>query len=324
MATVELREIGITGIHVTPVAMGCWPIAGVTSLNVNRNDSLATLETAFKSGVNFFDTGHVYGYHGESEKLIADALKTRRDEIVIATKGGFLWNEFGKQARDGRPQTLRRQCEESLERLETDRVDLLYLHGPDPNVPISESAGALRELRDAGKTRAVGLCNANQSQLEEFAAECRLDAYQPHYNMLQREIEDAEAPWCVENKVSVMAYWPLMKGLLAGKLPRDHHFDPRDGRQNYPMFQGDEWQRNQDFVDGLRRIAAECETSVAEVVVNWTIHRPGITSALCGAKRAYQIQENAAAMSWQLTDEQTARINRAIEKRGPIVSRGSV
>jgi aryl-alcohol dehydrogenase-like predicted oxidoreductase len=115
-----------------------------------------------------------------------------------------------------------------------------------------------------------------------------------------------------------------MKGLLAGKLRRDHVFDPGDGRQKYPMFHGEEWHKNQDFLDRLREIAAELDKPVAEVVINWTIHRPGITSALCGAKRPEQIRETAAALTWKLSDAHIARINQAIVDRGPVISRAAV
>ncbi len=322
------RPLGNTGIEITPVAMGCWPIAGVTSINVTLADSLKTLEAALEAGINFFDTAYCYGYEGESERMIAEALGHRRDAIVIATKGGIHWetDPTGKmaQGRDASPKTLRTQCETSLQRLGTDRVELYYLHAPDPKVPIEDSAGAIKELIDEGKAQSAGVSNANVEQLEAFAKVCPLAAYQPHYNMLQREIEDAELPWCREHGVSLMVYWPLMKGLLAGKLPRDHQFDPKDGRQKYPMFHGSEWQKNQDFLDGLRPIAEELGKSVAEVVINWTIHRPGITAALCGAKRPEQIRETAAALTWELSAEHTARINAAIQNRGPIVSRAAV
>ena len=319
----ELRTIGNTGIRVAPVAMGCWPIAGITSIDVSEPQSLATLEAALDAGINFFDTAYAYGYDGESERMIARALGHHRDQIVIATKGGIHW-ENRTQAKDGSPAALRRQCDESLRRLRTDRVELYYLHAPDPSVPVAESAGAIRELIAAGKVLSAGLSNATVEQLAEFHRVCPLAAFQPHYNMLQREIEDAQLPWCRERNVAVMVYWPLMKGLLAGRLPRDHVFDARDGRRKYPMYHGDEWQKNQDFLDELRPIAAETGRTVAQVVVNWTIHRPGITVALCGAKRPEQIRDNAGAMGWRLTDEQTARINRAIERRGPIASRGAV
>ena len=198
------------------------------------------------------------------------------------------------------------------------------MHAPDPDVPVSESAGALKELLDAGKVRSVGVSNFNVEQLEEFSCVCPIDAYQPHYNMLQREIESSQLPWCIANGVSVMVYWPLLKGLLAGKLTRDHVFDDKDGRKKYPMFQDSEWNRNQDFIDKLRPIAVEAGRSVAQLVINWTLQQPGITVALCGAKRPDQIRDNASAMEWRLSDTQTERVNRAIEERGPAVSRGAV
>jgi aryl-alcohol dehydrogenase-like predicted oxidoreductase len=303
--------------------MGCWPIAGITSIDVNEADSLATLQAAFDAGIDFFDTAYCYGFEGQSERMIARALGSHRDEIVIATKGGIHW-ENGKQARDGSPATLKRQCDESLRRLATDRVELLYLHAPDPNVPLAESAGALKELLDAGKTRSVGLSNASTEQLAEFSAVCPLTAFQQHYNMLQREIECGPLPWCRARGVSVIVYWPLMKGLLAGKLPRDHVFDPRDGRRKYPMFHGDDWQKNQDFLENLRPIAIEAGKSVAELVINWTIHQSGVTAALCGAKRPGQIQENAGGMGWRLTGDQMARIEQALAKRGQTASRGAI
>lgn len=319
----DLRPLGRTQIFVTPVAMGCWPIAGITSVHVTDAHSRETLQAAFDAGINFFDTAYCYGYAGESERLMGEVLGPRRNQIVIATKGGIHY-EGTKQARDASPATLRRECEESLRRLRTDYVDLLYLHAPDPAVPLTESAGGLRELLEEGKTRSVGLSNATTAQLMEFAAVCPLTAYQPHYNMLQREIEASQLPWCREHGVSAIVYWPLMKGLLAGKLPRDHLFDPKDGRQKYPMFQGDEWRKNQDFLDALRPIAQEAGRTVAQVVINWTIHQAGITAALCGAKRPDQIRDNAGGMGWTLTDAQLARIAQALEERGPAVSRGAV
>jgi aryl-alcohol dehydrogenase-like predicted oxidoreductase len=320
----ERRPLGSTDITVSPIALGCWPIAGITSIDVTEANSLATIERSIDLGINFLDTAYCYGRDGESERMIRRALGKRRDEVVIATKGGIHWGPDGKQAKDGRPETLKRQCEESLRRLGTDRVELLYLHAPDPNVPVAESAGALKELMEAGKTHCVGLSNATLAQLEEFAAVCPLAAFQPHYNMLQREIEADTLPWCQSRGVSVMVYWPLMKGLLAGKLPRDHVFAPNDGRAKYPMFQGEEWRKTQDFLDELRAIASEAGRTVSQLVINWTIHRPGITAALCGAKRPDQIEENAGALGWRLSDAQLARIDTAIERRGTPVSRAAV
>ncbi len=322
-STSELRRVGQTDILVTPVAMGCWPITGITSLGVQEDSSLATLAAAFDTGINFFDTAYCYGYHGESERMIGRVLGAHRQQIVIATKGGIHY-VHGKQARDASPATLLRECDESLHRLQTDYIDLLYLHAPDPQVPVAESAGALRQLLVSGKARSIGASNLTLQQLQEFAQVCPLSAYQPHYNMLQREIELEQLPWCIENHVSVICYWPLMKGLLAGHLPRNHVFEARDGRQKYPMFHGEEWQKTQDFLDVLRPIATEAGKTVAQLVINWTIQQPGITAALCGAKRPDQILDNAGGMNWTLSLEQMARINAAIAARGPTVSRGAV
>ncbi|MBD3675380.1 MAG: aldo/keto reductase [Planctomycetaceae bacterium] len=318
-----MRLIARTEIQISPVAMGCWPIVGITSINVTKQQSLETLRAALDRGINFFDTAYCYGYEGESERMIGRVVADKRDQIVIASKGGIHWQDR-QQVKDGRPETIKRECEESLQRLGTDFIDLHYLHAPDPQVPVTESAGAFQELLDAGKIRSVGVSNFTLEQLQEFSTVLLPNVYQPHYNMLQREIETDRLPWCLEKDVSVMVYWPLMKGLLAGKLKRDHQFDPRDGRQKYPMFQGEEWEKNQDFVDELREIAAETGHSVAQVVINWTLQRPGITAALCGAKRPEQIIDNAQTMSWELTNEQITRIDDAIRDRGPIVSKAAV
>jgi aryl-alcohol dehydrogenase-like predicted oxidoreductase len=320
----ELRELGKTGIRVMPVALGTWPIAGMTSLDVNDADSAATIQAALDAGVNFFDTAYCYGANGESERILGRALGPRRDQAVIATKGGIHWQPDGARVQDARPERLRRECEESLQRLNTDRVELLYLHGPDPKTPITESAGELKRLMEEGKTLSVGASNITLAQMQEFAAVCPIAAFQPCYNMLQREIETDRLPWCRDHNVAVCIYWPLMKGLLTGKFARDHQFAPNDGRMKYPMFQGDEWGKNQDFLDDLRTIAAETGRTVAQVVVNWTIHRPGITSALCGAKRPEQIRETAGAIGWRLTADAARRIDEAIARRGKPITKTAV
>jgi len=324
MPTSELRPLGSTDIRVSPVALGCWPISGMTSLDVNEADSLATLQAALDAGVNLFDTAYAYGAAGESERLIARAIAGHRNEVVIATKGGIEWDAAGQRVIDGRPQTLHRQCEESLRRLDTDRVELLYLHAPDPDTPLTESAAALLQLQRAGKARSIGVSNFSLGQLKEFHAVCPIAAFQPPYNMLQRGIERDSLPWCRERGVAVCIYWPLMKGLLAGRLTRNHVFLPGDGRAKYPMFQGVEWQKNQEFLDELRSIAAEIGKTVAQVVVNWTIHQPGITAALCGAKRPEQICETAGGMGWQLTPDQRLRIDTALARRGTAITRAAV
>ena len=319
----NLRQLGQSNIRVSPVALGCWPITGMTTLNTTREESLKTIRTAIDSGINFLDTAYCYGIEGESEQMIGEVVRNRRDDVVIATKGGI--HRVGKgQDFDGRPEMIRRECDESLQRLGTDRVELYYLHAADPKTPVAETAGSIADLIASGKVLSAGASNLSVQQLEEFHAACPLTAVQPHFNMLQQEITADIAPWCLERQISLCVYWPLMKGLLAGKLSRTHQFDPADGRAKYPMFQGEEWQKNQDFLDDLKLIAADLDVTVAQLVVAWTVSRPGITSALCGAKRDWQIVETADAMTLQLGESTLAAIASALEKRGPAVSRGAV
>ena len=207
----HMRRLGKTDIEVTPVAMGCWPISGMTSLDVNDSDSLKTLRAAVEVGINFFDTAYCYGPNGESERLIGQAFSEDRDSIVIATKGGIHWDAAGDRAFDGSPNTLRRQCDESLQRLGTEYIDLLYLHAPDPKLPVAESAGGLKLLIESGKVRSVGVSNFNVDQLDAFHAVCPISAVQPAYNMLQREIENDIVPWCLSQQASIVVYWPLLK-----------------------------------------------------------------------------------------------------------------
>jgi aryl-alcohol dehydrogenase-like predicted oxidoreductase len=326
MQTNELRPLGNSGLKVSAVALGCWPIAGVTTIGVNDADSIATIQKCFDVGINHLDTAHVYGPNGESENLIRRALagtggsRSRRDEMVIASKCGIHY-ENGVMVTDNCPERLRLECDESLRRLDTDRVELLYLHAPDEKVPIADSAAALRELMDAGKARSIGVSNFTVEQMEAFHTVCPITAVQMPYNMLQRDIEKQTIPWCRKHHAAVMVYWPLMKGLLAGKLPRGEELHERDSRRNYPMYQGDELQKNQDFIDRLRDVAASSGHTVAQLVINWTIAQPGITSALCGAKRPAQIEETAGAMGWQLTADERAIIDAAIADRGPTATK---
>jgi len=225
---------------------------------------------------------------------------------------------------DGRPERIRAEVEESLARLGTDRLDLLYLHAPDPQVPIEESAGALRGLLDAGRARAIGLSNVTSAQLERFAGECPLAACQMHFNMLQREIERDVLPWCRARGVALVAYWPLMKGLLAGRMQPGQVFPSSDSRHKYPMFQGEEFARNLDFVAELRPVAARLGVALTDLVLAWTAEQPGITSVLFGATSPAQVAENVRALRCDLDDDARLAIGAAIAARGPVASRRAV
>ncbi|MGD0654811.1 MAG: aldo/keto reductase [Thermoguttaceae bacterium] len=317
------RPLANTGMRISQVALGCWPMAGMTTPGVTEADGIAAIRACFELGVNHLDTAYMYGANGESERLIAKALGNRRAEMIIATKGGFHWGPDGSQVHDASPATLRRECEESLRRLDTDHVELYYLHAPDPKVPLAESAGELKRLKDEGKVLALGVSNVNLEQLKQFAAECPIAAFQPPYNMLQREIESDTLPWCREHGVSVLVYWPLMKGLFAGKI-RPESLHQRDNRRKYPQYQGEELQKNLELVDKLRTIAQDAGHTVVELVINWILRQPGISCAVCGARRPEQIRENAGGSDWELTDKQLDAIEEAIKQRGPAKTRSAV
>ena len=306
----DYRTLGKTDIRIAPVGLGCWPIAGMTSLGVNDRDSVRTVQTAIDMGVNMLDTAYGYGANGESDALIAAAIAGQREKVVIASKAGMHWKPDGERCFDASPSRVIQECEESLRRLQIEEIDLFYLHTVDPKVPIQDSATAFAQLLEQGKIRSVGVSNVTTEQLNSFSNVCEVAAVQPPYNMLQRDIERDLIPWCRQRQISVINYWPLMKGLLAGKIRRGHTFDPQDKRQSYKVFQGANFERAQQLLDCLDEVAKEVDRTLAQVVVNWTTHQPGITATLCGAKRDWQIAETAGAMGWRL---EAAQINR-IEK----------
>jgi aryl-alcohol dehydrogenase-like predicted oxidoreductase len=299
----------------------------MTREGITPQAAVDTVRAAIDAGIRHLDTAYCYGEHGESERAIAEAIRGRRDQVFLAGKCGIHWEPDAtkspprKQCVDGRPERIRAEVEEGLDRLGTDRLDLLYLHAPDPTIPIEDSAGELARLLTAGKARAIGVSNISPAQLETFAAACPLAACQMHYNMLQREIEREILPWCRSHGVAMVVYWPLMKGLLAGEMRRDTVFPATDSRHKYPMFNGDEFQRNIDFVEALRPIAARLGCRLPDLVLAWTAEQPGITSVLFGATSPEQVRINAGALACSLDDAARGSIKAAIAARGPVAGR---
>ncbi len=308
------RKLGSSDLLVSTVGFGCWPIAGVSTLDVDDNHSLATIHAALDEGINLIDTAFSYGFEGEADRLLAQVLRVRRDEVILASKVGSHYAPDRTRVVDGRPETMLLHTQQALQRLGVEQVDIMYLHQPDPNVPLTESAGALREITDRGWARYAGVSNINPQQLAEFHSICPVVVVQPPFNMLQQQQVVELRTFCSDNAIGIACYWVLMKGLLAGKMQRDHHFDPRDRRLSYEVYQGESWQRAQDLLDQLRQLASELDCTVAQLVIAWTIAQPGITSALCGAKRPDQIRETAAAMTLELPEAVLQRIDAIVPK----------
>lgn len=294
----------------SPVILGLWPIAGVTSVGVTDEQSRRTIAAALDCGVNTFDTAFSYGYHGESDRLLGEMIAGRRDEVVVIGKVGQRWTADRRRQIDGTPESLIADAEASLARIGIDRFDLLMLHSVDPRVDIRISADAIAGLQRRGLADRTGVCNVDLHQLQRFAEAAHPEAVQWPLNMLQREILDGRLPWCQTEGVAVLVYWTLMKGILAGRIGRHHRFAAGDSRPGYEIYQGEARARTHRIVDSLQQLAAACGRTVSQLSIGWALSQPGITAALVGAKRPEQIRETAAA--GPLSGEVLAEIERIV------------
>lgn len=310
----ELRPLGTSGLQVSSIALGTWPMSALGWSGITERDSIATIHRAVALGVNLVDTAYMYGKHGEVEQLVGKAIQGRRDRVLIATKGGIEWRN-GERVIDGSYQRLLEQADESLRRMGLDVIDLYQVHTPDPNVPVEETARALLHLQQQGKIRAIGVSNYTVEQMTAFLRVAPIHAAQVLYNMLRREIEADLLPFCRERAIAVLAYRPLERGLLTDEIKPASSFPADDSRGAKPEWQGEHFQRTLAMVERLKPIAAECKKTLAQLVLNWTIHQPGLTAAICGAKRPEQVVENVGGANWRLTDAQLARIRAIVESR---------
>lgn len=313
--TATLSQLGASDLWVSRVGLGCWPFAGITSLGVDDRLSEETVLAALDSGINLIDTAYSYGFDGRSDRVVATALRRFSGSVVLCSKVGTHYNADRIRTVDGRPDTIKRHTEESLRRLGVERIDLLYLHQPDPNVAVERSAEAFLSLQRRGLIRHVGLSNATVEETDRFHRVCPIVTIQPPFNMLQQSsVKDFRA-WCSNHSVGMVVYWVLMKGLFAGKMSRDFQLDQQDRRRSYSMYQGEQWDLNQNFLDALRDIAKRIDWNVARLVVRWSLEQPGITSCLVGAKRPEQIRETAEALSVPLPKGIAEEVEVAIANR---------
>jgi aryl-alcohol dehydrogenase-like predicted oxidoreductase len=288
------RQLGTSNLFVSPVALGLWPIAGITSIGVTDQQSIATIRRAIECGIDHFDTAYSYGFDGQSDRLLRAAVGGDYSTITVASKVGMYYDASRSRKLDSSPTTLRKHCYEIIERLGIDCLDLLYLHCSDGKTSIEESATCLAELQRAGLAKHIGVSNIDTEQLAVFRQVIEPIAIQLPLNMLQQETYREMQPHL--SGMSYVAYWPLMKGLLAGRMQRDHVLADDDRRRTYDVYQGAAWHQAQDLLDTLRRISLESGWSIARLVIAWTMAQPGVGSVLCGAKTPDQIAETAAAM----------------------------
>jgi aryl-alcohol dehydrogenase-like predicted oxidoreductase len=313
----EKREImdtvrlGMTGLEVTPVAFGTWQLGGDWGA-FDEDQAIAAIRHARDLGINFFDTAQAYGF-GTSERLLGRALRddldTRREEVVLATKGGLRIDEQRGLVRDSSPAWLRRGVDESLGNLGVDYIDLYQVHWPDPATPLAETAEALGDLVWEGKIRHVGVSNFSVAEMTEFARTRRGETLQPPYHLFRREAEADLLPYSREHDVGVLVYGTLAHGLLAGAMDPSTTFAADDWRAHSPLFEGETFERNLSTVAELERFARDRGHTVSQLAIAWTLANPSVDVAIVGSRHARHIEDSIGALEIELSPEDMAEID---------------
>ncbi|WP_436716184.1 aldo/keto reductase [Roseiconus lacunae] len=297
------------------IVLGLWPIAGVTTVGVTDSDARETIRTAIDGGVTMFDTAYSYGYDGESDRLLSEFVSGDPDRFFVMGKVGQRYTVDRDRAVDGSASQLTADAEEHLRRLKLEQIDLLYLHQPDPDVALEVSAGAMLKLKERGLCKSVGICNATTEQIRQFADIAGCAAIQCPLNLIQRDsLQTTIAPTAARG-IGSYVFWTLMKGLLAGKITRDHQFAKGDSRPNYPIFQGEQRRKAHDIVDRLGQIGEQTGKTIAQLSIGWAISQPGVAGALVGARRPDQIAETVDAT--ELSSDVLSEIDEEVKQHFP-------
>jgi Predicted oxidoreductases (related to aryl-alcohol dehydrogenases) len=282
-ADMEFVDIPGTSMRVSRVALGTWAIGGWMWGGSNENDAISTIHAALERGINLIDTAPVYGF-GRSEEIVGKALAIggRRKRVFIATKVGLDWKD-GKPFRNASKARIIKEAEDSLRRLQTDVIDLYQVHWPDPHTPIAEVAEAMGELYRAGKIRAIGVSNFSPAQMTEFRKVAPLHAAQPPYNLFERAIEQDVLPYCRAQKIAVLAYGSLCRGLLSGGMSKSTRFTGDDLRKSDPKFLSPRFEQYLAAVERLDHFAQErYGRGVIQLAVRWVLDRGEANIALWG------------------------------------------
>jgi aryl-alcohol dehydrogenase-like predicted oxidoreductase len=312
----------MTDLEVSRIAFGTWQLGGEWG-SFDERDAIAAIRRARTLGITLFDTAQGYGF-GASERLLGRALRDeldhRRDDVVLATKGGLRSTPDGT-VRDSSPAWLRSGVEQSLSALGVEHVDIYQVHWPDPDVPFAETAGALQQLVDEGKIRHVGVSNCTVAQMAQFARTRPVETLQPPYHLFRREIEADIAPYALEHDIGVLVYGPLAHGLLTGTMDEHTTFAADDWRSHSTVFEGETFRRNLETVRELERWAAERGHSVSQLAIAWTLAHPAVDVAIVGARRPAHIEDSVGAADVELAPEDLAEIDRimagAVTVAGP-------
>lgn len=319
----KYNELADSGVKVSAITFGAWAIGGWMWGGADKDDALAAINKALELGITTIDTAPVYG-QGVSEEIVGEALKGKRHEAQILTKYGMRWDierpgDF-MASKDSNGQDLKiykyagkesviYECEQSLKRLQTDYIDLYQIHWPDVSTPIDETMEAVDRLLQQGKIRASGVCNYSAEQMRTADQTVKQVINQVPYSMVERKVEADVVPYCLEHKRGILAYSPLQRGILTGKIIDDYQFEEGDHRPNTLHFKPHNRKTINAFLQQIKPIADGYGVTLAQLVINWTIQQPAIAAALVGARNPQQVTENAKATDFMLTAEEISKIN---------------
>jgi aryl-alcohol dehydrogenase-like predicted oxidoreductase len=294
-----------------------------------EKEAIDAIKTSLENGITTIDTAPIYGF-GKSEELVGRALKgIARDKYQILTKYGMEWLEprgeffFDSINNNGKPikiykyarrEHVLRECEDSLKRLNIDYIDLLQIHWPDATTPISETMEAVAELIEQGKVRAAGVCNYNSEQVEEALKTVKIVSNQVPYSMIHREVEKELVPQALSKGMSIIPYSPLQRGLLTGKIKRDHKFTSGDTRGGNVYYRPENIDHTNTFLQKIKPIADGYGVTLSQLVINWTTRQPAMDCVLVGARNEKQVLENVKSLSFQLTDGEVQSIRKSAEE----------
>ena len=320
----EKRQLGKSNVKASKITFGAWAIGGWLWGGTNRKEAIDAIKAAYDIGVTSIDTAPAYG-HGLSEEIVGEAIRgLDRSNVQILTKYGLRWDttegelffktkdNSGKEVNMNRfasKESIVKEVEASLKRLNTDYIDLYQIHWPDPTTPISETMEAMELLIKQGKIKAAGVCNYSAEQMEEADKTITLASNQVPYSMLRRDIEKEVVPFAIKHNKAIIAYSPLAKGLLTGKMKPGYHFNEGDSRKNENNYTDENLRRVDSFLDKLKPLADEKNVTLAQLVIRWTMQQPGITIVLVGSRNPKQAVENAGANDIQLSGEEITFIN---------------
>ena len=321
--------LGNSTVHVSPIAFGAWAIGGWMWGGAEEQDAIRAIRASYHAGITTIDTAPVYGF-GKSESLVGQAMAgISRDKYQILTKYGMNWKTdegefyFDTIDNDGKPtkvykysgrDSVIKECEDSLQRLKTDYVDLLQIHWPDATTPIAETMEAVATLIKAGKVRAAGVCNYSAAQVTEALRTVKIVSNQVPYSLIHRGIERDLVPQAVNNGMSIVPYSPLQRGILTGKIKPDHHFNDGDTRKTNRFYKPQNIKRVNDMLQVIKPIADDHGASLAQVIINWTTRQTAMDCVLVGARDEAQVADNVKALSFTLTEEELGVIRAAAEK----------